>query len=269
VNSPARDLEIAKLIISDPYEESQVRFGNLLQIPQSHLQSAIFVDDSGEQLELSLRHRGEDWEPLKDGLSVSVNTNIGIGCVLLPALACRCEYGTEPVDGRSLHFEWLFGSDDRTIDRTIVLCPFTGKLWQRLTPRRSPSWWECIGEIDLASPTLTIWRATLRTHHPVIRDYLLGNSAALQTRWWLHLFWRRNPLETVYPRFYVEAASASRDAVEGWLWYLSLPQLPSVGVGMTVKGISFDTEIYIQQEETCTISQWEEMFGWFRSYRIV
>jgi hypothetical protein len=232
VNSPARDLEIAQLIISDPYEESQVRFGNLLQIPQSHLQSAIFVDDSGEQLELSLRHRGEDWEPLKDGLSVSVNTDIGIGCVSLPALACRCEYGTEPVDGGSYHFEWLFGSDDRT----IVLCPFTGKLWQRLTSRRSPSGWECIGEIDLASPTLTIWRATLRTHHPVIRDYLLGNSAALQTRWWLHLFWRRNPCVSLLAltrwvaccRSAASGAAMSRlVALLGVGWRARLPKKPA------------------------------------------
>ncbi len=139
MNSPARDLEIAQLIISDPYEESQVRFGKLLQIPQSHSQSAIFVDDSGEQLELSLRHRGEDWKPLKDGLSVSVNTNIGIGCVLLPALACRCEYGTEPVDGGGYHFEWLFGSDDKQLQNNSTV-PVHWEALAAFDPTAKPFW---------------------------------------------------------------------------------------------------------------------------------
>jgi len=89
--STQSDIEIAKVIISEPYEESQVRFGRLLQVPKSHLQSATFVDDSGKRLELSLRHRGDVWEPLKDGWSLSVNTSIGVGSVLIPARACRCD----------------------------------------------------------------------------------------------------------------------------------------------------------------------------------
>ena len=258
------DIEIAKLIISDPYEASQVRFGSLLQVPKSHLQSATFIDDSGERLELSLRHRGDVWESLKDGLSVSVNTSIGIGSVSIPALACRCEYGSEPVDERSLHLEQLFLSDHKV----IYLCPFTGKLWLRLTPARSPSKWECIGEVDLAPPTFTIWRATLRLQHRASRDDLLGDSTVQERRWLLEILWNKDPLEIVYPRFYVDMHSSSEGVFGGWLWYISLPNLPTIGVGMTLKGIS-DKEIRIQHEGVCIMSRWEEMFGWFRSYRII
>lgn len=263
--SAGLELEIAKLIISEPYEESQVRFGRLLQVPESHSQSATFIDDSGERLKLSLRHTGDVWEPLRDGLSVSVNTSIGVGSVLIPALACRCEYGSEPVDGRGLHLERLFLSDHKLID----LCPFTGKLWQRLTPEHSPSVWECISEVDLAPPTLTIWRATLRVQHNASRDYLLSNSAVMSKRWLLEVLWSKDPLEIVYLRFYVDPHSTSEDVVWGWLWYISFPDLPTISVGMTLKGMLSNREIRIQHEEVCRITQWEEMFGWFRSYRIV
>ena len=266
MNRPAlSDIEIAKLIISEPYEESQVRFGRLLDVSQSHLQSATFIDDSGERLELSLRHKGDVWKPLKDGLSVSVNTSIGIGCVLIPALACRCEYGSEPDDGSGLHLERLFLSHHKVID----LCPFTGKLWQRVAPERSPSVWKCIGEVDLSPPRFTIWRATLRLQHRALRDYLLGDSTVQQRRWLLEILWNEDPLEVVYPRFYVDMHSTSEGVFRGWLWYISLPNLPTIGVGMTLKGIVSDKEIRIQHKEVCTISRWEEMFGWFRSYRLV
>lgn len=247
--------EIAQLTISEPFEQSQVRYGGLHTLPTALEQPATFTDEAGELLALSLRYQGDSWETLLQGEAINVCTDVGIGSLVVPRWECQCKPSLKEVKGTN-HLKRIYLS--KTF--AVSLCPLTGILWQRTDAQG----WECIGESRLDFTDAAVWRVILR-----LQDTQTFRRFVARGLYSLTLLWSTNPLEIVYPRLYVETVSVTASVAEGYLLFPIHSYTPLLQEGMLLRGTAFGLHLSVQRQEHLSLEKKRDFFGWFCSYRIL